>query len=160
VPDLQLFTISQGIYSTRQQDALIHQIKQLKFIPVITSGAHHELVSLSLLDRIVFFSKQTTQDHADPTQSSVISSKAMLEAARAIEADMSILDSSALLTEDPTKNAQIVSVLRLLGVRSFEPREVIERHIYPVLLDRHVKSESTVRSSKPDIFILLLLSLN
>ncbi len=69
----------------------------------------------------------------------------MLEATRAIEADMSVI-SRALFTEDPTKNAQIVSVLRLLGVRSFEPREVVERHIYHVLVDRHVKSESTVRS--------------
>ncbi len=111
----------------------------------MTNGQSSELVSISTLSRAIFFSQKTTQEYITSSSNSIENTQAMLNAAMMIEADMSIVDSEVLLSYDPNKNAQIISVLRLLGVSSFVPKEVIERHIYPVLSKRESKSEITVR---------------
>lgn len=120
-------------YSIQQEEAFINQIKQLPFIPIVKNGSQ-QLVSLSFCP--VFFSFQVTSHY---NKLFGVKSTSMRESLiqDQLESDLNLLDADSLLCLDELKNSQIISILKLLGVRSIQPKEIIENHIYSVLGDKN-----------------------
>ena len=82
-----------------------------------------------------------------------------------LEKDLDLLDVDSLLCLDQLKNAQIVSLLKSLGIKQMEPGEIIENHILKVFgdksllqprLDAVINEEAKSMSSKDYINILVL----
>ena len=105
-------------YSLQQEEQLLKQLKQLDFIPILRHGVK-KMVSLETCN--VFF----------PTSKLVNASvkHSTNKIFNLIERDLNLLDVESLLCLDQLKNAQIVSLLKNLGVRQIEPKDVIEFHI-------------------------------
>ncbi|XP_033634434.1 uncharacterized protein LOC117295789 isoform X1 [Asterias rubens] len=61
---------------------------------------------------------------------------------KALEEDMSTLDSRLLNSLDKVSNSQIVQMLEELGVRHISPGEVIQHHILPVIKSDQWKEKS------------------
>ena len=52
-----------------------------------------------------------------------------------LESDLNILDCDSLLCLGQIMNSQIITILKVLGVRNTQHKEIIENHIYSVLAD-------------------------
>ena len=125
-------------YSVQQEEAFINQIKQLPLIPVIRHG-RQQLVSLSSC--AVFFSYQVTKHYNKLFGVKSAVTRSLVQ--DHLESDLCLLDADSLLCFDELKNSQIVSILKLLGVKAIQPKEIIENHICTVLTDQN---ELTKRS--------------
>ena len=120
--------------SIQQEENFICQLKSLSFIPIVSCNHEKQLVSLDKC--VVFFSFSVDKKTKNK-------SKIELE----IESDLNLLDSDALLCLDELQNQQIITVLKMLGVKTIQPREIIEDHILPVLSSKQKlenKSEQTL----------------
>jgi hypothetical protein len=115
-------------YSLQQEEQLLKQLKQLEFIPILRYGKK-EMVSLEKCN--VFF---PTSKLVNPT---IKHSKNKIFSL--IERELNLLDVESLLCLDQLKNAQVVSLLKNLGVKQIEPKEVIEFHI----IDAFMKNQSS-----------------
>ena len=102
-------------YSMQQEEKLIKQLTELEFIPILRHGKK-EMVSLEKCN--VFF--PLSLDKAKKPVSKLLG---------LIEKDLNLLDVESLLCLDQLKNDQIVALLKNLGVKRIEPKEVIEFHI-------------------------------
>ena len=95
--------------SIQQETSFLAQLKKLSFLPI-----HNETSLASLELNTVFF-----PDIKNLKKTSKLNLK--------------ILDIEKLMNLDPVSNAKITELLKNLGIKSIEPREVIEHHIIPSL---------------------------
>ena len=120
-------------YSLQQEEILVKQLKQLEFIPILRHGAK-EMVSLEKCS--VFF---PTSNLIDPTVK-----KSTNKIFNLIENDLNLLDVESLLCLDQLKNAQIVSLLKNLGVKPIEPKDVLECHIIDAFKEDKCSDETRI----------------
>ena len=118
-----------GSYSSKQADAFLKQLRQLKFIPIVNEP--EQLTSLND-GKYLFFPCKTSA-----LFSSAVDDASPLSAAKyikPIQSDLCQIDIGRLMClGDKCQNDQVVSLLRRLGIRELNEEDLIEKHIIPRL---------------------------
>lgn len=144
---------SNNSYSLQQEDKFLKQIKDIEFIPVLRYDYESNTMKnclMSLNKCSVFFPNEKT---ASPTATSC-------KLVDSLEKDLNILDTESLLCLDQFKNAQIISILKTLGVMSIEPKSLIENHILKVFSDQSLLETRLKHHNEMLVLYLIYLSEN
>jgi hypothetical protein len=147
-------------YSLQQEDKFLKQIKDIPFIPIQRYDYNSktlvkEMVSLNKCT--VFFPLASAQE---TDQKSVQTSKFNSKLQDLLETDLNLLDTQSLLCLDQLKNAQIVSLLKNMGIKQIEPAELIENHILKVFTDESLLTPRLESATDSDILLLYLIYMN